>query len=179
VVLRGRFPSSLPLKNISTPQPMNRIKESSLAQLGQLPIFQRSYSVDNTTVLLPLSIASSLANISRDDEIGIFFGRWVKNMTLQSTEILLEGVCEFEFPKSIREFEILVNHTIPSLSQISSLEPVGCFFPNPSTRVSASEVAAGMILSGASSHPTEFLLVRYSTHTLLSYSLPCVHWLQT
>jgi hypothetical protein len=168
VVLRGRLPASVPLRNISTIHPMNRIKESSLAQIGaQLAVFQIPYSVDNTTALLPLEIAFSLSNISCDDEIGVLFGRRVERPDGQPPEIHIQGVCEFEFPKSLFEFERIVSQLIPSVSRISSLEPVGCFFPKPSPRISAPEVAAAMLLSGSSRHPTDFILVRYCVNPSL------------
>lgn len=159
VVLKGSLPKQFLLRNSSTFLPMNRLKESSLSSLDvQVPILQRSYELDPITAFIPLSVAVSLANISYTNSFGILFGHRVKKS--DGIDIHVEGVCEFEYPLSRHQLDSQINKSISYLSRVTSLEPVGCLFPNRSAGVSGWEILAGLALSRFSRHPEEFIFVR-------------------
>jgi hypothetical protein len=160
VILKGRLPQQLALKNVSGPLPMNRFRESSLAQLGgaAVPLLQRSYVADNTTVLIPVELTSTLLTACYGNSFGVLFGRRVQSD--QITQLHVEGVCEFEYPANINDLESLISDSIPSLSRIVSLEPIGCIFPNQTAEVSAKDLTIGLLLSRTSRHPNEFVLLR-------------------
>lgn len=159
VILKGKPPKHFPLKNSSTIFPLRRFRESSLSRLDvDLPMLQRSYTLPSLTTLIPLKVVSSLVNLSDSNTFGILFGHRIQGTG--GTEVHVHGISEFQYPIALSHLNSQINESVAYLSRVTSLEPVGCLFPNPSTANSSLEVLAGLALSNLSHHPEEFLFVK-------------------